>query len=184
MAAALPIESRYLGHPCCKRGSQWHSFFSEEVIKIYWSGDRSHRKVMQAYPWYASNGITSFRRNDGRFNSVVVALPSCAHLGPLEFPPLGTNFTKQEMSSTISLLMVVAKTFLRNLRLTSISGYIFIHAVHFRDMNLAYLCCMWSEYRSFFRRHTVLTISLKFSRPQTCSWANSYAFQESSLFRC
>jgi hypothetical protein len=94
-------------------------------------------------PWYGSNGNTLFHRDDRRFNSVVVALPSCAHLGSLEFPPSGIGLTTQEMSSTIFLLMIIAKTLLQNPRLTSISRCIFIHAVHFRNTNLAYLCCMW-----------------------------------------
>jgi hypothetical protein len=45
---------------------------------------------------------------------MVGAFLSCAHLGPLEFPPPGTDL------SMISLLMTITKTFLRNQRLTSI----------------------------------------------------------------
>jgi hypothetical protein len=113
---------------------------------------------------------------------MVVALPSCAHLGPLEFPPPGTDLTTQEMSSTIFLWMAIAKTFLRNPRLTSIARCILIHALHFRNANLADLCFMWSECRPLFLRgHGVFTISLKFSRLQTRSSANSYAFQELPL---
>jgi hypothetical protein len=52
---------------------------------------------------------------------MVVSLSSCANLGSLEFPPPGTDFTTHEMSSTISLLMAIAKTFLPNTRLASIS---------------------------------------------------------------
>jgi hypothetical protein len=38
----------------------------------------------------------------------MVVLPD---LGPFEFPPRGTDLTTQAMSSTISLLMVIAKPF-------------------------------------------------------------------------
>jgi hypothetical protein len=128
-------------------------------------------------PWQAPNGNTLFPRNDRRFNVMVVALSSCPHLGPLEFPLRGTDFTTQEMSSTISILMAIAKTFLRKARQTSISRYILIHAVRFWNTNVVDLCCMWSVCRSFILRGgVVLTISLKFSRPQTCSSADSYAF--------
>jgi hypothetical protein len=112
-------------------------------------------------PCDAPNGNTLFHRNDRRFNAMVVAFPSCAHRGPLEFPPPGTDLTTQEMSSTISLLMAMVKTFIRNPRLTSISRCILIHVLHFRSTNLAYLCRIWSESRSFFRGHAVLTIFLK-----------------------
>jgi predicted small lipoprotein YifL len=43
---------------------------------------------------------------------MVVTLSSCTHLGPLEFPQPGTDLTTHEMSSAISLLMVIAKPFL------------------------------------------------------------------------
>jgi hypothetical protein len=80
-----------------------------------------------------------FHGNDRRFNAIVVALPSCAHLGPLEFLPPGTDLTTQEMPSTISLMMAIAKTFLPNPWLTSISRCILIHTVHFRNTKLASL---------------------------------------------
>jgi hypothetical protein len=70
---------------------------------------------------------------------MVVALPSYAHLGPLEFPPPGTDLTMQEMSSAISFLMAIAKTFLRNPPLASISRCILIHAVGFRNTDVFYL---------------------------------------------
>jgi hypothetical protein len=43
---------------------------------------------------------------------MIVAIPSCAHLGPLQFPPPGTGLTTQKMSWTIGLLMAITKTFL------------------------------------------------------------------------
>jgi hypothetical protein len=42
---------------------------------------------------------------------MVVTLPSCARLGPLEFPRPGTDLTTYAMSSAISRLMTIAKTF-------------------------------------------------------------------------
>jgi hypothetical protein len=137
------------------------------------------------YPWRAPNGSTLFYRNDKRFNAMIITLTSCAHLGPLEFPPPGTDLATQEMSSKISILMAVANTFRQNRQLTSISWCILIYAVHFRKMNLTYFCYLCSECRSFFlHSHRVLTMSWKFPPPETCSSANSYTFQESSHSRC
>jgi hypothetical protein len=74
---------------------------------------------------------------------MVVALSSRAHLIPFDFPPPGTDLTIQEMPSTISILMAIAKTFLRNPRLISISQCILIHASHFRNATFADLC--WTD---------------------------------------